>query len=576
MEFYLNSNYTAPRERIVLRNYDADAAAVIARDVKVSPALAGILAGRGLKSFDECKHYFRPTTDDFLDPFLVTEMGAAVDRIIRSIQEKESVVIHGDYDVDGVTATALLTTVLTRLGANVSYVLPDRILDGYGLSVTTIERVASEGAKLIITVDCGVTAFSEVARANELGVDVIVTDHHEPHGELPQAVAVLDHKIPGSTYPEQILAGVGMALKLSQALAIRTDFGPSLWSDLLDIAALGTAADIVPMRNENRIICHIGFSQMRTSQSIGLRALIRQQKLADKDLSTADVVFLLAPCINAAGRLGDSTRGVRLLLTHDEGEAELWARELVEVNLERRALDKGVQEDAAAWVRTNIDLATTYGIVAASKNWHQGVIGIAASKIAETFTRPTVLLSIDKNGVAKGSARSAVGIHLLDALALCEDLFTRFGGHAAAAGVTMPAANIPAFCTRFSEAVAQQIEMKDLVPRVHADVEATFGDLTPQFFRIVKQMEPFGPGNMRPVLLARGLTHKAAPKLAGKSHVKCKFSQGPLVMDAIAFNFATRLKEISSSQSLSAAFTLDENEWNGSVSLQMKIKGVEI
>ena len=572
----MNRTYTPPRERILLREYNAEAAETIARDVKVSPVIAALLAARGLSTFEDCHKYFRPELSHFFDPFLLPGIQAGVDRIARAIDAQEQIVVHGDYDVDGVTATSLMVTVLERLGARVGYFLPDRQKDGYGLSIASVERLAAAGNTLLITVDCGITAAREVARGRELGMDLIITDHHEPHGTLPDAVAVINHKLPGSVYPESILAGVGVALKLAQGLAARLNKGTELWEDLLQLAALGTAADIVPMVGENRIICHRGFADMRTTKNLGLRALIARQNLADHDISTADVVFLLAPCINAAGRLGDSTRGVRLFLTRDEAEASRWARELVEVNTERKTLDKAVQESATAWVQGNVDLATTFGIVAASTGWHQGVIGIAASKVAETFTRPTVLLSIDADGKAKGSARSVPGVHLLDALALCEDLFIGFGGHAAAAGVSMRAENIPAFRERFSAAVEKQIALADLVPRIKVDTEASLSDLTPKFFRIVKQMEPFGPGNMRPVLLAKGLVHRNPPKLAGQKHLKLSVRQGQLVMDGIAFGFGSRLAEIAKAPSFSAAFTLDENEWNGSVSLQMKIKGVSI
>ncbi len=566
---------TSPRERIVIRETDSNQVDFIATELGVSPIIAKILVARKLLTFDECKRFFRPDATHFHDPFLFEHMEKAVSRILQAIENNEKIIIYGDYDVDGITATVLLMRVLKRLGATCDYFLPNRLTQGYGMSIDCINEVHERKATLIISVDCGITAVKEVAHASTLGIDTIITDHHETQGKLPEAVAILDPKIEGCAYPYKKLAGVGVAMKLCQALAKTTGSDDSLWQDYLDIVSVGTAADIVPLTGENRVIVKLGFTQLSKTDNIGLQKLINLKKRQGKELSTADVVFLIAPCINAAGRLGDQDRSVKLLLTDDGAEASLFAKELVEINRERQALDKHVQEQAANWVCENVDLSKEYAIVAGDPDWHVGVIGISASKMVEKFYRPTFLFSIDKDGMARGSARSVRGLHLLDAITECSDLLESFGGHSAAAGGSIKIENLPAFRSRLNDAVKSRIEMDDLVPHIFSDAEVTVGDLTPKFFNIVKQMEPFGPGNMRPVLYCKNLINKYPPRVVGKNHLKMTVSTEGQVIDAIAFNYGDRLQDVRQSNSFSMAFSLDKNEWNGRVNLQMKVKGIE-
>lgn len=566
-----------PREKISIKKTDKTIIELLMQELSVSLTMATILAARGLDSFDVCKDFFRPEISHFHDPFCLSGMQNAVDRILKAIENDEKIIIHGDYDVDGVTSTVLLVRYLRRIGCkNCSYYLPNRLTEGYGISKKGIDKMHAQGVTLIITVDCGITANKEVAYAKELGIDCIITDHHEPHDILPDAIAVIDPKKKNDTYPDKNLAGVGVALKLCQALNKAKEFDDKLWVDLLDIVSLGTAADIVPLVGENRIIVKIGFELLSKTVNIGLRSLIKLQSIDKQPISTSEVVFLLAPCINAAGRLGDSSRGVKMLLTEDESEADLFAKELVALNLERRALDKHVQDSAVSWVNDNVDFSDEFSLVAGHTDWHVGVIGIAASKLVEKYYRPTFLFSIGKDGLAKGSGRSIRGLHLLDALKDCEHLLVSYGGHKAAAGATVKAENLPALREAFNTAVQARLTKDNLVPLIIADAEVDIAGLTPKFFRIVKQMEPFGPGNMRPVLLCHGLTNKYKPRVVGKNHLKMTVKKHGQVMDAIAFNFGERINEIQNSDTFSLAFSLDENTWNGKTSLQMKVKGVSV
>ena len=564
------------RETIVMRNLDETVAVSLTAALGVSPVVGRILAARGLGTFDECKRFFRPDATHFHDPFLFSDMEKACERIFSSIRDRESIIIYGDYDVDGVTATALLVRLLRQFGAVCDYYLPNRLTEGYGLSDEGVRAIAAKGAKLIITVDCGITACSEVALAVSLGMDVIVTDHHEPKDAVPKAYAVLNPKLASCGYPDAALAGVGVALKLGQGLVKRMGGEEDQWSSFLDLAALGTAADIVPMHGENRVIVSLGFGMLAHTRNPGLCALLAAQDCAGKSLSTGDVVFRIAPCINAAGRLGDSRKGVELLLTDNSKTAMVIAQELKQANVERRAIDAKIQEEAFAWVEDHCDPDADFAIVAGSDSWHCGVVGIVASKVVEKYYRPAILFAIAENGIARGSGRSIPGFHLHEALTKCSDLLEGFGGHAAAAGMTLKRENLDKFRSRFNDVVREKLSAGDFSPKIIADAEVKMSDLTPKLYSILKQMEPFGPGNMRPVMVCHDVINRNSPKIVGKNHVKMSVCAGDgAVMDAVAFNFGDRIEELSSAQGYTMAFSLDENEWNGRTSLQLKIRGVE-
>ena len=563
-------------ERIELRPVDEEAVVQLAEALSVTPAIARVLCARNLNTFDECKAFFRPNIEQFNDPFLFNDMQRAVDRIAKAIGTGEKIIVYGDYDVDGITATTLMVRVLRKLGAACSYYLPNRLSEGYGLSEDGIRKIASEGTTLIITVDCGISAHKEVDVANCVGIDCIITDHHEVHETVPDAYAVLDPKDPESGYPFQYLAGVGVALKLCQALATRYGHGTALWQPHLDLVALGTAADIVPMKQENRVIAALGFAQMSSTVHCGLQALIDLQGLHGKMLSTSQVVFQLAPCINAVGRIGDPTAGVELLLTDDPDRGKVLAEELRCANLERRELDSAVAEEAYKWVEQNTDTSEDFCLVAGNEQWHAGVIGIVASKLVERYHRPSILFAISDDGFARGSGRSIPALHLLEALHKCSDLLEGYGGHAAAAGMTIRTENIDSFRERFNAVVKELLNAEDFVPVVKVDAEITIPGITPKFYRIIKQMEPFGPGNMRPVFLSRNVRLRTSPRLLKNAHLKMNLVGDGIAIDAIGFNFGDRYTVVNQAKELSVAFTVDQNEWNGKTSLQMKVKGIAL
>lgn len=570
------SKFVPVKERVTIRPLDEAAVTRLATELNIPRGIAAVLVGRRLTTYDNCKAFFRPDLNGFYDPFLFTSMEKAVDRILDAIARHEKIMVYGDYDVDGVTSTALMIRVLRELKADCDYYLPNRLTEGYGISKKGIEQIRKSGAKLIISVDCGITSNEEVTLAREAGIDFIVTDHHEPKETIPQAVAVVNPKVSGSGYPDTALAGVGVTLKLCQGIAKKTGYGDSLWRPYLDLVALGTAADIVPLTGENRIIARFGFEQLSNSEALGIRELIAQQGLTGKKLSTSQVVFQLAPCINAVGRLGDPRRGVELLLTRDQNKATSYAKDLRAANLERRELDNAVAEEAGAWVYCNCDPDSDVSIVIGKEDWHVGVIGIVASKMVEKFHRPAILLSIGSDGMARGSGRSIPGLHLLEALNSCSDVLDGFGGHAAAAGMTLKSENIDHFRKKFNSVVREMVRPEDLVPLVVADAEVSLAQLTPKFYRIIKEMEPFGPGNMRPVFLCRDLQHYSPPRIVGSNHLKMSVTSEGSVMDAIGFNFGDRISDVTKHDEFGLAFSLEENEWNGKINLQMKVRGVSV
>ncbi len=568
--------FAGARERISVRAVDDAAVRKLAEELGILQTAARILIGRNITDADVCRRFFSPSFRNFHDPFCMRGMEKAVPRILAAVSGKEKITVYGDYDVDGITGTAILIRVLRTLGASCGYYLPNRLTEGYGVSAGGVRQIAGNGAQLLITVDCGITADEEVALGRTLGIDTIVTDHHEPGASLPAAVALLNPKLTGNPYPDKDLAGVGVVLKLCQALGAITGRGNALWEPYLDLAALGTAADIVPLLGENRIITRFGFERLRRTENIGLAALIRLQCLGDKPLSTNEVGFQLAPCINAAGRLGDPRRAVELLLTDNEETAEAYAKELRNVNFERRSIDAGVWEEANEWVLQHGDPEKDFAIVIGNSNWHAGVIGIVASRLAEKFHRPAILFSMRNDGSARGSGRSIPGFHLLNALRECAGLLETFGGHAAAAGINMRSASLSAFRSRFNEVVRARLGPQDLTPVVQADAELPLSAVTPELYAFIKAMEPFGPGNTRPVLYCRNLHYRYMPRIVGNNHLKLMVSGDGQAMDAIGFNFGDRLDELCRAPALSLAFYLDENEWNGKKTLQMKVRGIAL
>lgn len=542
----------------------------------VSPVLARILAARGCDSLEAVQAFLRPESY-FCDPWLLRGMKEAVRRIEAALAAGERIRVYGDYDVDGLSATALLVEYLQSRGAEVDFRLPSRFEEGYGLSLAAVEEAAADGARLLVTVDCGITAVSEVARAAELGLEVIVTDHHEPPPELPPAVAVLNPKQPGCPYPFKELAGVGVAFKLVEALAgvaqesVEAELGP--W---LDLVGLGTVADVVPLRGENRLHARWGLARLRSAPRPGLAALLQVGNLARKS-DSAVIAFGLAPRLNAAGRLGDPTIGVRLLLERDPARAETLAKELEAANRTRQALEEQILAEALDALEAQGDPSGAPALVAAGEGWHPGVIGIVAQRVVERFHRPTVVISLD-GGVGRGSARSIPGFHLYDALRECADLFAKFGGHAMAAGLSLPAENVPAFRERLAAVAAARLSPEDLQPTLRLDARVAAEDLRPELVEELQALAPFGAGNPAPVLALQG-AEIVEERLVGEGGRHWKLSVRPAgakaAVDCIGWRMADcRERLLCHFGPVDLAFAPAVDEWRGVRRLQLVLQDV--
>ena len=572
------SKYARPREKIIIREYDENIVSKIEKELNISKTFAKILAGRGLADFEQSREFFNPSLENLHDPFLFNQMNAAVQRIIMAKEIGEKIVVYGDYDVDGITATSLVLRVLKKIGITADYYLPDRLTEGYGISENGIEAIVRSGANLIITVDCGITAVDECEYAKRHGIDMIITDHHEAKDEIPAAAAIINPKTAEEKYPDKNLSGVGVALKFAQAICTTLKTA-DFWKDELDLAAFGTAADIVPLIGENRIITAFGYKKMRENPNLGLGALIAAQGIGGRAITTSDVVFKLSPLVNAAGRMGDPKIGVKLLLSKNQSECENYVKTLAATNAQRREIEDGVGKDAFAVCEENIDFDNEFAVVAAKNGWHSGILGIVAARLVERFCRPAILFSIDDEGIAHGSARTFGKCDVLAALTECSDILLTFGGHKAAAGASINAKNLDAFRKRFGGAIQKQlINIDALVPIVYADAEINVAQLTPKFFANLKRIEPFGPSNMRPVFVAKNLNHKFAPKAIGKNgeHLKLYVNGGGYCIDAIGYGFGNRFDEIKNAQNFTVCFALGENSYMGKSELQMEIRGLEL
>jgi single-stranded-DNA-specific exonuclease len=531
----------------------------LADSLNISKVLARLLVERDVKSFNEAKTFFRPSTDSLHDPFLMDGMEAATYRLIQALTENQLITIYGDYDVDGTCATAILYMFLKELDANVEFYIPKRLTEGYGISSQAIEHIKSRDTSLLISVDCGITAIEETTYANKLGMDVIICDHHKPKEIIPDAVAVLDPLKPNCNYPFKYLSGAGIAFKLAQGLAERIG-KRDMPKKYLDLAALAGAADIVPLTDENRIIVNEGLNQINESPRPSLDALMEVSRLHRGDLNSGQIVFTIAPRINAVGRLGDAERAVELLITNNKNEALELAKVLESENYERRKIDVDTFESAIQMVEETLDLDNDLAIVLHQEEWHPGVIGIVASRLVEKYYRPTILLTtID--GVAKGSARSISNLDIYEALQKCEDLIIHFGGHRAAAGVAIELENLPEFKTRFNEVVRSSVTDEDLLPEISIDASLGFSEITPKFLRVLDQFAPFGPGNMRPVFVSDNITVSNTPRIVGNNHLLCSLKQtgSEKIFDCIGFNMGGFYDTLSNSNGdLSIVYTIDK------------------
>jgi len=547
------------------------AAAALAAELHLPEVVCGLLVRRGYAAADDARRFLRPRLDHLLPPSRLPGLDDAVERITRAIASGATILIHGDYDVDGMCSTTILLRTLRTLGAKAVPFIPRRLEDGYDLSMAGVRAAIAAHAGLVITVDCGTNAVEPARALRDAGIDLIIVDHHLPSGEAPLCVALVNPKRPGSEYPDPDLAAAGLAFKLALGVTHAMGGSENDVFRLLDLAALATIADIAPLRGENRIIARYGLKVMADSPNAGIRALLRASALEGKPLTAGRVGYVLAPRLNAVGRLGEAIRGVELLATEDEHEAMKLAREFEEMNRRRQELDQRTLTEALAMAE-RLDLDATRGLVLAGRGWHPGVIGIVASRIVETFGRPAVLIALgDEEG--KGSGRSISAFDLHAGLAECRDVLVRFGGHRAAAGITIKAERVPEFAERFNAVAMARLAPEDLVPELRVDLEIPIALATPEFESLLRHLEPFGVGNPAPVFVSRGVALAGSPRTMGKEgkHLKLRLADGAAGLDAIGWGMGERARALGAGAPVDVVFRLERDEYNGESRLQAKL-----
>jgi single-stranded-DNA-specific exonuclease len=552
-----------------------DAASRALADALHIPAIvARLLCQRGLGNPDAAARFLQPSLEHLHDPLRLADMGVAVDRILAAVARRERIAVHGDYDVDGITSTVIVRRTLELLGADVVHFIPDRLADGYGLQPAAVDRLHAEGVALVISVDCGIRGVEAAKRARALGVDLIVTDHHEPDAELPPALAVINPKRPDCTYPDKYLAGVGVALKLVQALCRRAG-REQLLPGFLKVAAIGTLADVVPLVGENRIIAKLGLDLLsRGPHKVGLRMLLDVAGLTGKTIDSFHVAFMIAPRVNAAGRMSSPDLATRLLLAADETmaqEARELALRLDGENVRRQEEEAAIVTAARKIVQTDPEVGARSVLVVAGEGWHRGVVGIVASKLVEAFHRPAIVLSIE-DGLAQGSCRSIPGFDMLGALERCAPCLIRFGGHKQAAGLSLEAERIREFRLAVNEVADEVIGPDDLRPRLRIDDNLGFRAITGEVAAGIASLAPFGAGNPRPVFAARGVEVVDGPRKLKERHLKMALKQGGRIFRAVAWRAADRHDLLAEHrQGVDVAFSLDQNQYNGQTFIELTL-----
>lgn len=547
----------------------------IAQALDLDKSVAQILVRRGIQTVEEARRFLCPSLDQLHDPFLLPDAATVVDRLLVAVERNERIAIHGDYDVDGVTATVLIRRVLHLIGADVIHYIPHRLTDGYGLQISGIDRLHQEGAKVVVTVDCGVRSLNAAKRARELGIDLIVTDHHEPGDVLPDALGVINPRRQDSNYPCRDLSGAGIALKLAQAICTRLN--RSEWMPgLTKIAAIGTVADVVRLRGENRVIAKLGLDALTVGRHTrGLQALLEVSKLDGKRVTSEDVGFRLAPRLNAAGRLSSAELAAQLLLSTETSSAQTCAalaKELDDLNAQRRELER----DGTQSVYASLGGSERPCYVVWSADWHRGVIGIMASRLAERYRRPAIVIAVEGDD-AYGSGRSIPGFDLLSALDNCSDLLIQYGGHRQAIGLRLRNRSIEAFRQQFEKYVGDRVDMADCVPRLHFDAEIEFGAITQKFVRDMQQLEPFGNGHSRPVFVTSGVQVVDGPHVVKSEHLRMTLGQGGKRFQAIAWGAASEIGRFASTEAkmLKVAFSVSENTFREITTTQLTIADIK-
>ncbi len=552
----------------------------LSQELSINKILAQLLVQREITTFEDARDFFRPNLDNLHDPFLMKDMDLAVERLTKAMKNNEKILIYGDYDVDGTTSVALVYRFLVKFYSNLEYYIPDRYSEGYGISYKGVDTASKKNVGLIITLDCGIKAVEKVNYGNSLGIDFIICDHHTPDKTLPNAVAVLDPKRKDCNYPYKHLSGCGVGFKLMQAFALKNDINlqKTLYNSL-DLLALSIASDIVPITGENRILAFYGLKQINSKPSIGVEAIINVCDLKKTELTISDIVFKIGPRINASGRMKSGSEAVELLVANDYKLAFKKGKTINQYNNKRKSLDKKTTDEAIKMIETNKIFQERKSLVVFKSDWHKGVIGIVASRLSEEYYKPTIVLS-ESNGFASGSARSVQGFDIYKAIEHCKDLLENFGGHMYAAGLTMKKENVEVFTQRFEQYVSENILKEQTYPQIDIDAVLKFQDITPKFFRILKQFAPYGPGNMKPIFVSKKVyDYNDNSRLVGKQqkHLKLELIDGSSenVINGIAFRMHEYNEHLKALNPLDICYTIEENTFNGNTTMQLMIKDIK-
>jgi single-stranded-DNA-specific exonuclease len=574
-------NYTLPLEKkwTIKEQGDPITTRHLAVALGIDPTLANLLVQRNVRSFDEAKLFFRPVLENLHDPFLMTDMHKALDRIQQAIGQQEKIMIYGDYDVDGTTAVALVYTFLKKFSPHVSYYIPDRYNEGYGVSYAGVNYAMQHGISLVIALDCGIKANEKIDYANDRGIDFIICDHHLPGEALPKAVAVLDPKRPDCHYPFNDLSGCGVGFKLMQGYCLKHGLPLEDLYPFLDLVVVSIAADLVSITGENRILAHFGLRQLNEAPRRGLQTIIKLSGIENHHIAIDDIVFRIAPRINAAGRMESGKSAVDLLIAENEEMATKIGITINTHNNERKSVDREITQEALSMVANDDMLKAKKSIVLYNPNWHKGVVGIVASRLVETYFRPSIVLT-RSNGFITGSARSIPGFDLYEAIESCSSLLETFGGHMYAAGLTLREEDFETFSNRFEAYVVEHVSKEILTPQIDIDTFLDFKQITPKFFRILKQFQPFGPGNMSPVFITENVYDNGNGRLVGTDgeHVKLELIQEDepyRPISAIAFNLSEHFSYMQGGNPVDICYSVSENYYRGIANIQLRIKDIK-
>ncbi|HUM65440.1 MAG TPA: single-stranded-DNA-specific exonuclease RecJ [Chitinophagaceae bacterium] len=548
---------------------DPDKAEALNRVLKISPVFCKILTQRGITTYDEARDFFRPQLSHLHDPWLMKDMNKAVERILPALENQEKVLVFGDYDVDGTTAVASMYSFLKKNGFNVDFYIPHRYREGYGVSKAGIDFAKENGFTLIISLDCGIKSYDLIAYAKTAGIDFVVCDHHLPDEILPPAIAILNPKQSDCHYPYKELCGCGVGFKLITALAEKLKLPEQFVYEYLALAAVAIAADIVPITGENRILAYYGLQKANENPNPGIKALCHLGGVQTQ-LQINNLVFIIAPRVNAAGRMDDATKAVQLFISETYEEALTFAEQLHSDNTNRKEADTSTTQEALALIEENENWINSKSTVLFKPHWHKGVVGIVASRVIEQYYRPTIILTQSGN-LAAGSARSVPGFNLYEAVHACRDHLLGYGGHFAAAGMTLEIDKIDAFRAKFEDIVASTIDPDLLIPEILIDAEISFDDITWPFYNILNQMEPFGPENLRPVFLTRNVVDTGYSRIVKETHLRFSLRQGGRTFTGIGFNLHDKYECLRQKQPCDIVYKLDINEWNGEKSLQLRV-----